>query len=281
MSVYRNIELTGAAGRTFFLDIYTAERKAPVVVFTHGFKGFKDWGAWDLVARKFAASGYNFIKYNLSHNGIVQAGSTELEDLEAFGQNNYSKELFDLKAVIDFAEAQVKRPVGRTFDLSSLVLIGHSRGGGLSILQAARDERVSALITWASVSRMDYAWLEPGFVERWKEEGVYYVENSRTKQRMPLYFQFYEDFEANREDYSTELAMQSMKCPVLIAHGSSDPAVSHQQAEQLHRWNTGSSLYLLPEADHVFGMHHPYDEKQLPRDTQLLVQQSINWLGEL
>ena len=31
-------------------------------------------------------------------------------------------------------------------------LVGHSRGGGVAVLQAARDPRVQALVTWAAIS---------------------------------------------------------------------------------------------------------------------------------
>ena len=48
-----------------------------LVVFCHGFKGFKDWGAWHLVAEKFAQDGFIFLKFNFSHNGIGQ------EDLQS------------------------------------------------------------------------------------------------------------------------------------------------------------------------------------------------------
>ena len=37
-----------------------------------------------------------------------------------------------------------------------------------------------------------------GFDE-WKKTGIAYIPNSRTNQQMPLYFQFYEDFDRNRE----------------------------------------------------------------------------------
>ena len=43
--------------------------KKPLVIFCHGYKGFKDWGAWNLVAETFAKSECFFVKFNFSHNG--------------------------------------------------------------------------------------------------------------------------------------------------------------------------------------------------------------------
>ena len=43
--------------------------KKPIVLFCHGYKGFKDWGAWNLAAETFANNNLFFVKFNFSHNG--------------------------------------------------------------------------------------------------------------------------------------------------------------------------------------------------------------------
>jgi len=56
MRTVRNVPVTGANQRTFLLDVYYPPGK-PLrgrVVFSHGFKGFKDWGHWDLLGQAFA-----------------------------------------------------------------------------------------------------------------------------------------------------------------------------------------------------------------------------------
>ena len=69
-------------------------------------------------------------------------------------------------------------------------------GGGISILQAAEDKRINKLITWASISECKTPWgnWPPDKMQQWKETGVEYYTNSRTKQEMPLYYQLYEDY---------------------------------------------------------------------------------------
>ena len=42
-----------------------------VVIFSHGFKGFKDWGCFPLVSRCFAEQNFVFVKFNFSHNGTT------------------------------------------------------------------------------------------------------------------------------------------------------------------------------------------------------------------
>ena len=48
----KNLVLENKNGRKFLADLYIPDKaeKLPVVIFAHGYKGFKDWGAWDLMA---------------------------------------------------------------------------------------------------------------------------------------------------------------------------------------------------------------------------------------
>jgi len=54
------------------------------------------------MAESFANAGFFFIKFNFSHNGGTVKQPIDFPDLEAFGNNNYTKELDDLETVIDW-----------------------------------------------------------------------------------------------------------------------------------------------------------------------------------
>ena len=279
----RNQPIKPAHGRTTLLDIYhpTHSPAETLLVFAHGFKGFKDWGHWHLLARRFANAGHTFLKFNFAFNGTDPENATDFVDLEAFGQNNYTKELQDLEAVLEWLE---ENPAGIPDDvmpLDRIVLVGHSRGGGTTLVKAARDTRVHALISWASVSGLDYAWKDAQMVERWKEKGVYYVLNSRTDQQMPMYYQIYEDFEEHRDRYSLEKAAKNLDKPHLIVHGTEDPAVSVDEARHLASWNPDARLELIEGADHVFSGSHPYEKEELPRHSKELLDVCLDFLDDL
>ena len=55
----------------------------PILIFCHGYKGFKDWGAWNIMANAFAKQGFCFIKFNFSHNGGTMEQPIDFPDLEA------------------------------------------------------------------------------------------------------------------------------------------------------------------------------------------------------
>jgi len=288
MKENRNIIIEGKHEKPILINIYynkNAESK-PIVIFSHGFKGFKDWGHFNIVARKFAEAGFVFIKFNFSHNGTTPDAPLEFADLEAFGNNNYSKELDDLGSVIDWVESASSPhrgdrglcpPKGATPpEGGGLYLLGHSRGGGISILKANEDKRIKKIVTWSAVS--DFASRLPKDDARFKKEGVVYVLNARTNQQMPLYYQFVEDFYQNKQRLDIPAAVKGMNIPQLIIHGTDDEAVPVEEAKRMKQWNPDAELLLIEGAGHTFGAKHPYPDEELPGDAQRVVKASVEFL---
>lgn len=279
MEKINNIILHGAANRPFALDVtYTENQQAkPVIIFAHGFKGFKDWGHWGKMGEAFAEAGFVFVKFNFSHNGVTIEQPLDFADLEAFGQNNYMKEIVDVGVVVDWLFEQKAVPQTE-LDLAEVSLIGHSRGGPIAILKGLHDERVTNVITWASVHDLGYAWQDEDYIEMWRKTGVTHILNGRTQQQMPLYFQLYENFNTNKEWLNTKFALQQLDKPLLIMHGSEDPAVPVQAAHRLSECKHDAIVQIIDGANHVFGGKHPYKENNLPKHSKILVEKCLVFL---
>ena len=282
MHTTKNIIITGAENKPIALDIFYNEgyEKKPVVIYAHGFNGFKDWGNFDIIARKFAAEGFVFVKFNFSHNGTVPATPQEFTDLEAFGNNNYSKQLFDISNVVDWVcdPANEHRDV---IEVNNISLIGHSMGGGIAILHAARDNRIKKLITWAAISECKTPWgtWQAEKLQEWKDNGVQYYLNGRTKQQMPLYYQLYEDYEQNKDKLNIQAAIKSLHIPILVCHGTLDTAVPIEKAYDLINQQPAAKLFTV-KSDHVFGRTHPWISEELPPAMETVVQESLQFLLE-
>ena len=68
-------------------------------------------------------------------------------------------------------------------------------------------------------------------LDKWKEDGVLYILNGRTKQKMPHYIQFYDNFIKNKKRLRVKNAVKKMMIPHLIVHGDKDlsvPFVMHK-----------------------------------------------------
>jgi len=275
--------LNSPSGRPFAVDIsFAADGQAkPVVVFLHGFKGFKDWGCWNLMAAAFAEAGFVFVKFNASHNGVTIENPTEFADLEAFGHNTYSLELADLDTVLSWLTEGCSPVPADEMDVSRLALLGHSRGGGVVLVQSAMDERVKAVITLAAVSNLAFMWEGNPALELWKETGVTHILNARTGQQMPVYLDVYEDYQARQPQLNIADAMQRLTQPCLIIHGDADASIPVQAAQQLQAWNPSAEVLVLPGADHVFGAQNPWTEAELPPHTQQATEFAIAFLMDV
>jgi pimeloyl-ACP methyl ester carboxylesterase len=280
MKIIKNFLLKGKHHKPIVTDVFYNKNgiRKPMVIFAHGYKGYKDWGCWNLIAETFAKQNIVFVKFNFSHNGGTPDQPIDFPDLQAFGYNNYTKELDDLQSVIDWVHSETE--FKDEIDLSRITLIGHSRGGGIVILKSCEDRRISKVITWAGVADFESRFPKGDGLIKWKQEGVIFIENSRTKQQMPLYYQFYENFIDNKERLHIETAAKKLKIPHLIFHGTDDQAVSLEDAKKFNKWNPKSEFIPVINGNHTFGSKHPWKEESLPQQLQEIADNSIVFVNK-
>lgn len=282
MMINKNLLLPRKDKKTIAYDVfYKADNtRKPVVIFCHGYKGYKDWGAWNLVAESFAEEGYFFLKFNFSHNGGTPNNPIDFPDLEAFAQNNFSKELDDLEDILNFISTTDN--FGNELNQNHISLIAHSRAAGIILIKASEEPRVKNVITWAGVSDFKARFqIGSSQFNDWKEKGITYIENSRTKQLMPHYFQFFQDFSANENRLTIKLAVKKLNIPLLVLQGSDDTTVIEAEASLLHQWSPKSELEIIKNGDHSFGTIHPWEESELPKDLHKVVEKSIAFLKKV
>ena len=260
----------GALG-PILVDVRAAGRTSPrpAVLVLHGFKGFKDWGMFPPFAERLAQAGFTAVSPNLSGSGVDDAGDFTLP--ERFGHNTFSAELQDTSRVID---ALIRGDLGVP-PPSTLGVVGHSRGGGIGVLQAAREPRVRALVTWAAISRVE-RWPEPQR-KAWRAAGQTEILNSRTGQILPLYPDVLDDIERNAAALDIGAAAARITVPWLIVHGTQDESVGFSEAESLKAAGRRSARLLPVEGGgHTFGALHPW-RSSTPELTAVF-DETLTWL---
>lgn len=246
------MRLRGADGGPLYVDIRTGARGGearPVVVICHGFKGFKDWGMFPRVAERLALAGFTAVTFNFSGSGVGPA-SDVVDEPERWFHQTLSGDLADLETVISHVLRDGPSWVG---------LVGHSRGGGVAILQAARDTRVKALVTWASVA--GFQRYSAKDLARWRRDGRIEVVNARTGQVLSIGTDALQDLERHSAGALDVFAAASrVTVPWLIAHGSADESVPAAEAARLARASGSARTELLTVngAGHTFGARHPW-----------------------
>ena len=88
MRKFSNHPVSGKHGRPIVLDLAFQEtgRPKPLVIFVHGYKGFKDWGVFGAMESEFLSAGFALLRFNFSHNGGTVEEPIDFPDLEAFGR---------------------------------------------------------------------------------------------------------------------------------------------------------------------------------------------------
>ncbi len=245
--------LPGSLG-DILIDVRTGDRvrPRPAVLLLHGFKGFKDWGMFPPVAERLAKAGFTAVSFNLSGSGVDDAGEFTFPD--RFARATFSGDLSDIAKVIDAVATG-----GLDFAApSSLGFLGHSRGGGLGVLAAAAEPRITALVTWAAISHVNRYSLEE--VAAWRARGQIDILNSRTGQVLPMYTDALDDAIAHgKTSLNIRAAASRLAAPWLIVHGAADAVVPAAEASALEAaGGPASELLAISGAGHTFEAVHPW-----------------------
>jgi pimeloyl-ACP methyl ester carboxylesterase len=192
------------------------------------------------------------VSFNLSGSGVDDSGNFVFP--ERFGHNTFARELADIGTVVDAlgrGELGVVPPTG-------IALVGHSRGGGMAVLYAARDPRIRALVTWAAIAHVDRF---RGREAEWRAEGRIVIENARTRQLLPLYIDVLDEVQRmGGSSLDISASAGQLTIPWLIVHGEADTSVAVEEAELLAAASRRPTTRLLriPDAGHTFGAVHPF-----------------------
>jgi pimeloyl-ACP methyl ester carboxylesterase len=269
--VQEKFAFKGSANRLTAGDISYDPRYSSqdLIIFLHGYKGFKDWGCWNLMAKYFVEKAYAFLKFNFSHNGGTVSEYVDFPDLDAFAANRYSYELNDVRYLIDHVRSN-KQFSG--FNTNKFHLVGHSRGGGIALLAAGHYNDFKSISTLAAVSDFERRFSHD--LNKWKQDGTIFVQNGRTRQEMPHNYSFYEDFKENESDLDIEKWAKKITVPGLVIHAKDDHAVAYEESLKINNW-LGQVKLVNAEGGHTFNSKHPWNDNRMP-DELLKVCQSLH-----
>lgn len=219
------------------------------VVICHGFKGFARFSFFPYVAEELAKAGIRAITFDFSGSGVGEDRES-FTNRDAFTYNTLIQELDDLELVV--AEARARHWID-----SGYGLFGHSRGGGIAILHAARDAGVRTLVTWAAIATTD-RW-SGDVAADWKERGYIDIANARTGDVIPLSSDLLHEIEEHRDTrLNIPAAAARIGVPWLIVHGSDDETVPVDEGESLQQTaGPKATLRVLEGVNHSFGGKHP------------------------
>lgn len=246
----RNFQLPAGEDSVLRCSHFPAQREAKsLIVIAHGYKGFKDWGMFPYLAAALSRE-HEVITFNFSHAGIGE-DLQNFTELEKFARNTYSREIKDMEILLSYLSQHHK------FGSLPLFLLGHSRGGGDSLLYALdHPEEIAGVISWNGIVHLDLFTDEQK--RDLKEKGRAYVQNGRTGQQMPLDAVLAEDLEQHAARYNLLERMKQAIFPVVLIQGSEDGIHLRRGSEQLVQLRPDIAWVQIPGGNHTFGTVHPF-----------------------
>jgi len=193
------------------------------IILTHGYGGSQD--EMLPVAETLVRAGFSVLTYN-SRSSRASGGKATLGKLETD----------DLVSAVDYVLTR------SDVDPERIGALGFSAGGAMTVMAAARDPRIRALVTdsgWSDVRH----WLYPGARRAFR--GVWPVA------RLALWFLELRSGARLSDLRPVAVIGQISPRPVLIIHGQSDVVVPPGDAMQdFAAAGLGRQLWLLPDAAH-------------------------------
>jgi uncharacterized protein len=177
--------------------------------------------------------GKKFVVLRFDFSGCVGESQGLCEDMMI------SHQIEDLLSAINYLQQQ-------DF-VSSIGLVGHSLGGLTSIIVAAKDPRINAIVSIAAPANLALQTLiNDEMAKMWKHDGKY-VFKSR-KGPVKVDYTFYKEM----NEYNAENIIKSLKVPILIIHGNKDSIVSAKSSELLFTNAQGYKDLKILDSDHMF-----------------------------
>ena len=233
-------ELRNAQGeRIDFTHHHGRNGAREIVVIGHGVTGNKDRPFVIALAEGLAKAGIPTVRISFTGNGGSGGKFTEC---------TVSKEVDDLGAALDAIKDR------------EICYAGHSMGGAVGALRAAKDPRIKALISLAGMvhtkafAEREFGMVKPGEGFMWDDTNC------------PLSQRYMDDMAAVG---SVIDCAPKIHVPWLLLHGTEDDVVPVQESREIFaRANQPKELMELKGANHVFAGEH----------TAPMISHVVNWV---
>lgn len=217
-----------------------------IVVLGHGVTGNRERPVIADTATALNEVGFDTLAFSFAGNGTSEGD---------FRDATITKEVGDLASVLD--------AVSGTY--ANICYVGHSMGGAVGVIQAAKDERIKALVSLAGMVDTK-AFAETEFGEETPDEGLMWEDED-----CPLSSAYMQDL--CETVVSVLPQAQQVSAPWLLLHGTADDVVLPRDTESIvaAKGNAVKAVF-------IDGADHSFNE---PAHKQLATKSAASWLREV
>ncbi len=223
-SMIENATFKNRHGEELDTSYHPSSRKDRLIILGHGVTGDKDRPLVVAVAEGLASKGWPCLRISFAGNGNSEGD---------FRAATISKESEDLQDIMDQLPKNLR-----------LAYAGHSMGGAVGVLTAARDPRIEVVINLAGMIRTkafcerEFGMVTPDEGDMWDEKGC------------PLSRAYVEDLHGIQDLFEQ---IGGLAQPLLLIHGTADDVVLPDDSIDAHaKAREPKKLVLIEGAKHSF-----------------------------
>ncbi|MEK5038093.1 alpha/beta hydrolase family protein [Sporosarcina sp. FSL K6-3457] len=231
------------------------QRKVPLIVLVHGFIGSKvgEHRLFVKAARYFTDKGYAVFRFDFSGCGESDGDYADV---------TVTKQLREVQAVLNVVS---KLP---QVDANNIIVIGHSLGGAVASLTAAKDRRVRKLILWSSVGKP--------YEDITEIIGAHAVETAATHGVVDYQgFHVSQTFLTDLKNHHPFEAIRSYREAALIIHAQEDEDVPKEHTARYFAALQQRPISEQVNTHYIKGADHTFSSYQFEHE---LFEESAEWL---
>ncbi len=212
-----SIDFEGVRLPGVFSPAQGVDGPAPTVVFCNGMHTHLEWCFTGGLTKALNDRGISVLVWDHPGSGVARFKHKMF--------HRYDSETF-VKAALDHLES---RP---DVDRTRLGVAGGSFGGYYAPRAAAFDDRIKVCICWGAFYSTNL--MDSGFLEKWesdRESLSPYEQNIVHELLARFGAESLDDLRAKSENFTLDLAIDKVTCPLLVVHGSNDVQVPLESAK--------------------------------------------------
>ena len=215
------------------------KERPPLVILCHGFTGHKNcYGEFVEISRDLCEEGFAVYRFDFRGSG---------ESTREFQEQTHTTMLEDLETVV--SEFEDSNEIS-----NEIFLIGHSQGGFIAKLFAAKDnDKIEGLISWMGRAYNIDDWWADRYCNEIEKRGFIYANGEK------ILLEYYED----SKNYSIEKAFDKIEIPVQLIYGTHDYTVPLDEGERAEQNIENAELEVIEGLNHDFNQTEELYNKTL------------------
>lgn len=219
-------------------------KKSNAIIISHGFMANKDRSRFINLAKSLSKIGFAVLRFDFSGCGESDKAPITIKN-----------QVDDLRSAIKYLRAK---------GFKSIILVGHSLGGLVSLLNYDKKIRTIVLLAPVTKTMTPYIFRQTKYLQLLKKQGFVILRQDEKEFKIPR------EYLVERQSINQKRILSKIKCLVLIIHGTRDDHIplSHSK-EALKYLPEKSKLQIIENGDH-----------KLDRDFDDVTKTSLSWISK-